>query len=140
MKKIMIFGTFDMVHPGHEDFFHQARALAPDPFLVVSIARDSAVLRIKGRPARLVELERLQIVGAHEAVDHAILGDEIGYMSHIKNLKPDIIALGYDQDGEYVTDLNRDLKEAGLLTQVKRLKPHKPEIYKTSILSREKSL
>jgi FAD synthetase len=140
MKKIMIFGTFDMVHPGHENFFLQARGLATDPFLIVSIARDSVVLRIKGMSPRRSEMERLQIVGAHTAVDHAILGDEIGYMGHIKNIRPDFIALGYDQGGEYVMDLKRDLEEAGLSTRVKRMKAHKPDIYKTSKLSHEKSL
>ncbi len=140
MRKIMIFGTFDMVHPGHEDFFRQARALVNDPFLVVSIARDSAVLRIKGVAPRRIEMERLQIVGAHAAVDHAILGDEIGYMGHIKKINPYIIALGYDQEGEYVSDLKRDLIEAGLQTQIKRLKSHRPEIYKTSKLSHKMAL
>lgn len=136
----MIFGTFDIVHPGHEDFFRQARALAKNPFLVVSIARDSAVLRIKGRPPQRVEMERLQVVGAHAAVDQAILGDELGYMGHIKKVNPDIIALGYDQGGEYVADLKRDLKEAGLSTKIMRMKSHKPHIYKTSKLSPKKAL
>ncbi len=134
MTKIMIFGTFDMVHPGHEDFFRQARALAPNPFLVVSIARDSVVLRVKGKASRHSEIERLQVVGAHAAVDHVILGDEVGYMAHIKKVNPDIIALGYDQTGEFVADLRRDLKEAGLSTRIKRTRSHKPEIFKTSKL------
>src|SRR3989344_4903091 len=59
MKKIMIFGTFDMIHPGHEDLFRQARELAEEPYLIVSIARDSATTRHKGTPPRRSELERL---------------------------------------------------------------------------------
>jgi FAD synthetase len=134
MTKIMIFGTFDMVHPGHEDFFRQARALASDPFLVVSIARDSVVSRVKGKAPRYSELERLRTVGAHDLVDHVVLGDEVGYVAHIQKVNPDIIALGYDQGGEYVSNLKRDLKEAGLRTTVKRTKAHKPEVFKTSKL------
>lgn len=140
MIKIMIFGTFDTVHPGHEDFFRQARALAPDPFLVVSIARDSAVTRTKNAAAQNDELVRLQVVGAHPFVDYALLGDEIGYMAHIRKVKPDIIALGYDQRGEYIVDLKRDLKESELPTRIVRLKAHKPEIYKTSKLLAKKSV
>ena len=135
--KVMIFGTFDMVHPGHEHFFLQARALASDPFLVVSIARDSAVMRIKEMPARNSELVRLQIVGAHPSVDYALLGDEVGYMGHIRKVNPDIIALGYDQTGEYVSGLKRDLKEAGLSTRVRRMRAHMPWTYKTSRLNQK---
>ncbi|MDP3645707.1 MAG: adenylyltransferase/cytidyltransferase family protein [bacterium] len=138
MAKIMIFGTFDMVHPGHEDFFRQARELAEDPFLVVSIARDSSVTRIKGTAPRNQEEERLQNVRAHPLVDEVLLGDEEGYMTHIKKIQPTIIALGYDQEGEYVRDLERDLNDAGLLIQIIRLQSHKPEIFKTSKMSHRK--
>ena len=36
----MVFGTFDILHQGHLDFFKQARKLVANPFLVVSVARD----------------------------------------------------------------------------------------------------
>jgi|GEM_PF-493494 len=132
--KIMVFGTFDMVHQGHEDLFRQARSLASNPHLVVSLARDSSVARIKGAQARRSETERLALVRAHELVDEAVLGDVRGYMDHIRAVVPDIIALGYDQTGEYVDNLETDLREAGLTTRVVRLAAHKPEEYKTSKL------
>ncbi len=134
MTKIMVFGTFDMVHAGHEDLFRQARALAPDPYLVVSIARDASVARIKGSPARNSEKDRLAAVSGNALVDEAILGDEEGYIAHIKAVAPDIIALGYDQEGEYVKNLNEDLHQVGLDARVVRLSPHKPHVYKTSKL------
>ena len=46
-KRIMIFGTFDIVHEGHADLFRQARALASNPYLIVSVARDTGAERIK---------------------------------------------------------------------------------------------
>ena len=49
-------------------------------------------------------------------------------------MKPDIIALGYDQNGEYVENLAHDLQDIGLRARIVRLKPYKPEIYKTSKL------
>ena len=55
-------------------------------------------------------------------------------MAHILQIRPDIIALGYDQSGEYVRHLEGDLGAAGLNTKVVRLKPYKPEIYKTAKL------
>lgn len=134
MTTIMIFGTFDMIHPGHEDLFRQARALAAEPQLVVSVARDSAVARIKGIPARHTEMQRLGMLRTHPLVDHAVLGDETGSMGHIKKIAPDIIALGYDQAGEYVDSLEADLRAAGLETRVARLIACEPDRYKTSKL------
>lgn len=130
----MVFGTFDMVHPGHEDFFRQARALAEEPYLVVSIARDSVSARVKGFPPRHHEAERLANVAAHPLVDRAVLGEELGYTRHIAEEKPDIIALGYDQHGEFVEHLEQDLKKEGLNVRVVRLAAHMPDVYKTSKL------
>lgn len=131
MTRIMVFGTFDVIHPGHEDLFRQARALGESPFLVVSVARDSIVERIKGKP-RHTEAERLAALEKHPLVDRAVLGDEIGYARHIAEEKPDIIALGYDQSGEYVETLQNDLEAAGLRPRIVRLSAHKPDVYKSS--------
>ena len=131
---IMAFGTFDMVHPGHEDFFRQARALAPAARLVVSVARDSAVLRIKGSLPRTTDSMRRLKAAENPLVDIAILGDEEGYMDHIIDVAPDIIVLGYDQEGEYVHNLERDMRTLGLKTRIVRLNPYRPEQFKTSKL------
>ena len=63
-----------------------------------------------------------------------ILGDEEGYISHIREVSPDVIALGYDQQGEYVAKLEHDLRDADLAVTVVRLQPFKPDVYKTSLL------
>jgi FAD synthetase len=143
----MVFGTFDMIHAGHEDFFRQARALArssgslagqagqaPEPRLIVSVARDSAVERIKGQKPRNSEAVRLEQIAKHPGVDDALLGDEEGHMAHIAACNPDIIALGYDQMGEYTDHLEDELRAAHLQTEVVRLKAYQPEFFKTSKL------
>ena len=134
VQTVMVFGTFDMVHDGHADLFRQARALVPTARLVVSVARDSAVARIKASPARNRESVRRAAVEANPLVDVAILGDQAGYINHIIQVAPDIIALGYDQEGEYVRNLEHDLRMAGLSTRIVRLEAHQPEKYKTSKL------
>lgn len=134
VKRVMVFGTFDMVHAGHEDFFRQARLLVDMPHLICSVARDENVGRIKGAPPRHSEMERLSRIRECFLVDEAVLGDVEGYIEHIKSLRPDIIALGYDQESEYVSQLERDLTDAGLSTKVVRLRPYKPEQFKTSKL------
>ena len=134
MTRIMVFGTFDIIHAGHEDLFRQARALSREPHLIVSVARDLVVARIKGASPRNDENVRLERVRAHPLVNEAVLGDAEGYMRHIRANTPDVIALGYDQRGEYVENLEKDLRAAGLAASVVRLQAFKPEIYKTSKL------
>jgi FAD synthetase len=134
MVKIMIFGTFDMIHEGHEDFFKQARSLAPDAQLIVSVARDAAAQRHRGFLPQNNENVRLETLQQHSLIDRAILGDEEGFIEHIVRENPDVIALGYDQAGEYVEGLELALRDAGLTTQILRMQPYKPETFKTSKL------
>lgn len=133
--RIMVFGTFDMVHPGHRNFFKQARALAKNPFLIVSIARSGNANRIKGYKPSRSETARAKLVKSIASVDKVVLGGLKDHLPHITKERPDIIALGYDQTA-YVAGLRTGLKKAGLKTQVIRLKPHKPNIYKTSLLNK----
>jgi cytidyltransferase-like protein len=130
----MVFGTFDIIHAGHEDFFRQARELGPSPYLIVSIARDSVAERIRGTKPRHHERERRAAIAAHPLINRAILGDEKGFIEHIVKEAPDIIALGYDQRGEYVDALERELAGAGMSPRIVRLKAYKPETFKTSKL------
>ncbi len=130
----MIFGTFDMIHPGHEDLFRQARALDAEPYLIVSVARDASVARVKGFLPRTSEEKRREALAAHAMVDKAVLGDREGYVAHILEESPDIIALGYDQGGEYVETVSEDLAAAGLTPRIVRLVAFQPETFKTSKL------
>ncbi len=134
MTRIMVFGTFDMVHEGHVDFFRQARALVRDPYLIVSVAREAVVTRIKGAKPRRSEKERCSLLERNTLVNEVILGQEDGYVEHIEAARPDIIALGYDQKGEYVDRLERDLSNAGVKVKIVRLQAFLPEKYKTSKL------
>jgi FAD synthetase len=131
--RIIAFGTFDGFHKGHENLFRQARKLAKNPLLIVSVARDSNVARIKNRLPRQNEQQRLMILKKHPLVDKAILGGRDNYLPHIIKEKPDIIALGYDQTA-YVASLKKDLARSGLHPRVIRLKPFKPHLYKSSLM------
>lgn len=130
--RVMVFGTFDIIHAGHEDLFRQARALVREPHLVVSVARDDVVARVKGMRPKNTEAVRQAKLSAHPLVDEAVLGQAHGYVAHIAAARPDIIALGYDQAGEFVKHLEQDLAEAGLAPRIVRLEAFEPETYKTS--------
>lgn len=130
----MVFGTFDPLHAGHEDFFRQARLLAEDAHLIVSVARDANVERVKGALPKFSEETRLLRVRGHSLVDEAMLGDADGCLAHISASKPDIIALGYDQRGEYVDALEKACASGDLAVRVARLKAFRPDVHKSSLV------
>ena len=139
LKKIMVFGTFDGLHPGHLNLFKQAREIVDNSFLIVSIARDENVLKIKGHKTLFSELKRLNFVKKCGLVDKVILAGKRNYLNHILKESPDIIALGYDQEA-YVLELKKDLKEKGILIKIIRLKPYKEKIYKTHLLRKANTI
>ncbi len=130
--RIMVFGTFDYIHEGHKSFFTQARALSEHSFLIVSIARDVNVERIKKKVPLYNENERLLAVTALGMADKVILGSTDNYLAPIIEERPDIIGLGYDQIS-YTENLERDLAAAGLNCKIIRLEPYYPEKYKSSL-------
>jgi FAD synthetase len=134
-KIVMVFGTFDGVHPGHLSFFKQAKNLAQDGRLIVSIARDKNVKKIKGSLPRLAESARANLVKKTKLADKVVLSGIKDYTPHILKERPDIIALGYDQV-EYVKNLKKDLKDKGLSVKIVRLKPFKEKIYKNHLLKK----
>ncbi len=123
MKKVMIFGTFDILHKGHLSLFSQARKYGD--YLIAVVARDKTVLKVKGKEPRNNEKKRLAAVRKH--VDKAVLGYIWDKFKVIKKLKPDVICIGYDQ--KFFIDELKKLK-----IPIKKLKPYKPHKYKSSKL------
>jgi FAD synthetase len=135
-KKIMVFGTFDGLHLGHLNFFKQARKLALKPFLIVSVARDKNVKIIKKNFPIFKEKKRITLVKKSNLVDQVVLAGLNNHLSHILKIRPDIIALGYDQKN-YVRNLKKDLQNKGLIVKIIRLKAYKKNIYKNHLLKRK---
>ncbi len=134
-KKIMVFGTFDGLHKGHLNFFKQAKKLAKNSFLIVSIARDKNVLKIKGEYPLKNEKQRTNLIKDSKMADKVVLSGITHHIPHILKESPDIIALGYDQKA-YIKNLKKDLSDKGLKVKVVRLKPYKEKIYKNKLLRR----
>ena len=135
--KIMVFGTFDGLHQGHLNFFKQARRLSDHPFLIVSIARDKNVQKIKKIKPTLNEKKRLLLVKKCILVNRVVLAGLIRHIPHITKERPDIIALGYDQKN-YIQNLKKDLQNKGLLVKIVRLKPYKKHILKNHLLKKRR--
>jgi FAD synthetase len=129
--RVLVFGAFDLLHPGHLSLFEQARALHPDAELHAVVARDATVHVLNGVAPLDDETQRLRSVAEH--VDHAHLGSYGDKYALIESIRPDIIALGYDQT-HYVGRLRFELAARGLEPRIVRLKAYLPEVFKSSSL------
>jgi FAD synthetase len=117
LTRVLATGTFDLLHPGHVYFLTQARALGDELFVIV--ARDSNVTH-KPKPI-IPEEQRLEMVNALKVVDKAFLGSERDMFEPLKQIRPDIITLGYDQN--FDTDfLEKELLKRGLPAKVVRIR------------------
>lgn len=98
-KIVLASGVFDLIHFGHIKFLEEAKkAGGSDAKLIVIVARDSTVEKLKGKPAVLPEDERRIIVETLKPVDAAFLGSEpLDVKDVIRQCKPDVIAFGHDQ-------------------------------------------
>lgn len=106
--RVFLAGTFDLIHPGHIELFRFAASLGD---LYVVVARDSNVLRAKGKPPVLSERTRLEIVRSIRYVRSARLGDPEDKMRPVLEIRPDIIVLGPDQPYD-TEDLARRVSSA----------------------------
>lgn len=129
-KKVIVFGTFDIFHEGHKSFLRQAARLGD--FLLVVIARDKTVLKVKNKLPRNNEKKRMETVADSKLADQVILGDLKDMYAPIRKFRPDVVALGYDQTA-FVDKLEENLLSLGLINvKIRRLEAYRPEVYKSS--------
>jgi FAD synthetase len=107
-KKVLASGAFDLLHYGHLKFLEEAKkAGGKNAKLIVIVARDSTIERLKGEKPVFHENQRRALVEALKPVDVALLGyKDLSYESVISKIKPDIIAVGHDQ-----LSIKKDLKK-----------------------------
>ncbi len=100
-KVVLASGVFDLLHLGHVRFLEEAKRVGGENAkLVVIIARDSTVEKTKGRKPVMPENQRRKLVESLKVVDEAVLGVETFDVGEvIRSVRPDVVALGYDQIG-----------------------------------------
>src|SRR3989344_3724209 len=131
MRVVMVFGAFDGLHPGHLNFFEQARSYGDK--LIVSVGTDRNVEKIKGKKPLFSQIERLALIDNCKLVDKAVIGAEDNFFKNIAGYEPDVICLGYDQWAKE-EDVKEGLTGVGLMkTKVVRLKPYMEKTAKSSI-------
>ncbi len=115
-KKVLVGGVFSLLHPGHIFFLKAARKLGSS--LVVVVAHDTTVNKKKGKPVFTAK-ERKEMVESLKFVSKVRIGHASDMMRVVREEKPNIIALGFDQEER---ELKEDLKELGLKCRISRIK------------------
>ena len=116
MVRVMATGTFDLLHIGHLYYLEEAKKLGDE--LIVVIANDETVRKNKHNPVTPQEMRR-KLVEALKPVDKAVIGYKDDFLKIVEEIKPDIIALGYDQDFDE-EEIRNALKRRGLNVKIVR--------------------
>jgi FAD synthetase len=128
---VMAFGTFDYFHAGHEDYLKQAKSLGDE--LIVVVARDDTVRKVKGQKSQHNERRRLKDVNQCEFVHKAVLGNSDDKYKVIRKYKPNVIALGYDQF-VFTYGLKQLFIKEKLSTRIVRMQAFSPDTFKSSLI------
>ncbi|HDD72633.1 MAG TPA: FAD synthase [Candidatus Aenigmarchaeota archaeon] len=136
IRKVLVGGTFNLLHPGHMFFLGKAREYGDH--LTVVLATDERVLQTKGFLIFTSE-ERKNLVQNLKYVDNVVIGDDENMFRVVEDERPDVIVLGHDQDFD-VNGLKRFLEEKGIECKIVRIQ-EKLDNYSTSeIVERIKRL
>ena len=130
-KKIVLAGgVFDIIHPGHIHTLTAAKALGD--VLVVAIATDKTAQKMKKRPPLHNQELRRELVSCLSMVDIAMIGHEEDIFETVKEVKPNIIVLGYDQihQDKFIAD---GCKRINLDVEIVRLQSPVPELSSSDI-------
>ncbi len=122
--RILVFGTFDNLHTGHKFFLNEAQNRGE---LFVSVGLDDTVEKIKGKRPKQSQEERIRTIQKEFPQAQVSLGDRENYLKPIKDLKPDLILLGYDQK------LPLGVNESDIDCRIERVDSFEPKKYKSSL-------
>jgi FAD synthetase len=126
--------AFDLVNEWHKFFLGEAKKYWD--FLITIVARDKTIQKVKWKAPLNKEQKRLKDIQSLWIADIVELGHQKDMMFAIKKHKPDIVAIGYDQNS-FIYELSKFLKENKLKTNVVTIDPYKENIYKSSKLKKQ---
>jgi len=122
LKIVLAGGVFDIIHPGHIYTLNAAKKLGD--VLVVVVATDNTAIKMKKRTPLHTQNQRQELVNSLSMVDLCLIGQEDDIFKTVKHVKPQIIALGYDQihQEQFITEgckkINLDAKVARLQSPI----------------------
>ena len=100
MKKVITYGTYDLLHEGHINLLRRAKALGD--YLIVGVTNDSFDRERGKLNVRNNVLERVEAVKATGIVDEVIIEDYVGQkIDDVLKYDVDIFAIGSDWEGKF---------------------------------------
>ena len=124
LRIVLAGGVFDIIHPGHIHTLNAAKKLGD--VLVVVVATDNTAVKMKKRRPLHTQDQRQELVNSLSMVDLCLIGQEEDIFKTVNHVKPQIIALGYDQTHQekFITEGCKKIK---LDAKVARLQSPIPE-------------
>lgn len=124
LRVVLAGGVFDIIHPGHIHTLTAAKILGD--VLVVVVATDKTAIKMKKRQPLHSKEQRQELVNSLTMVDLCLIGQEDDIFKTVNLVKPQIIALGYDQahQEKFIVD---GCKKINLDARVARLQSPIPE-------------
>lgn len=131
LKVVMMGGAFEIIHPGHVHALSEAKRLGNT--LVVVVATDESVQRNKGRAPVTDQASRVGLVSSLRQVDLALPGNRGSIYEILLKIRPDIVALGYDQRHS-AEDIVREAARRGVSIRTARMGTTFPDLKTSKIL------
>ena len=131
IRVVFIGGGFEIIHYGHVYTIGKAKEFGDA--LVVSVARDSTIRKRKNREPLIGEEDRVKLLSSLRQVDAAILGVEGDIYVTLEKVKPDVVALGYDQY-HMEDEVKTNAAKRGMKIEVVRLDSPYPDIKTRRVL------
>ena len=135
IKVVLTGGVYDIIHPGHIHTLKNSKQ--EGDLLIVSIARDNRVIKIKGRKPINNEKRRTILVSSIRYVDFTLLGSKGDIFGVVKKIKPNIITIGYDQTHQ-ISELRRRVKINNLNIKIKKLDSPIPHVKSSNLRTKYK--
>jgi len=125
LRVVLAGGVFDIIHPGHIYTLNSAKSLGD--VLIVVVATDKTAEKMKKRTPLHNQEQRKKLVNSLSMVDLCLIGHEGDIFKTVEMVRPQIIALGYDQvhQEKFITD---GCNKLNLQVKVARLQSPNPEI------------
>ena len=100
MKRVITFGTFDIVHVGHINILERAKSLGD--YLIVGISSDALNMLKKGRAPVYSESDRVKIISSLRCVDEIFIEHSLELKGdYIKEHDADLLVMGDDWAGKF---------------------------------------
>ena len=135
IKVVFTGGVYDIIHPGHIHTLKNSKQ--EGDLLIVSIARDNRVIKIKGRKPINNEKMRTILVSAIRYVDFTVLGSKGDIFGIVKKIKPNVITIGYDQTHQ-INELKKRVKINNLNIKIKKLDSPIPHVKSSDLRTKYK--